>query len=77
MKKKPIKIIKLSEEIISGIRNAIIERGKVKVAGLGIFETLQVKARRGRNPRTGVELVIPSYIKVKFRPTSSLKEAVI
>jgi nucleoid DNA-binding protein len=71
------KIIKLPEDFVMEIRNAIIEFGKVKVTGLGIFETRSVKARRGRNPRNGKELVIPPYTKVKFRPTSSLKEAVI
>ncbi len=70
------KIIKLSEESVLEIRNAIAVHGKVKVTGLGIFETRLVKPRRGRNPRTGEELVIPAYTKIRFRPTNSLKESI-
>lgn len=69
-------IVKLPDEILDSIRAAIVDPGRVKVAGLGIFETKRVKARRGRNPRTGEELTIPSYTKVRFKPTSSLKESI-
>jgi len=67
-------IVQLPKEILAEIRKAIIEKGKVKITGLGIFETRQVKARRGRNPRTGAEIKIPAYTKIKFKPTASLKE---
>ena len=69
-------IIKIPEDSIADIREAIITHGKVKVTGLGIFETRLVKPRRGRNPRTGEELTIPAYTKIRFRPTSSLKAAI-
>ena len=70
-------LVELPDEILGVIRSSIVERGRVKVAGLGIFETKKVKSRRGRNPRTGEELTIPAYTKVRFRPTSSLKESVV
>lgn len=70
-------IVKLPDDVLGVIRTAIVRFGRVKVTGLGIFETKRVKARAGRNPRTGAPLTIPSYTKVRFRPTSSLKESVV
>lgn len=65
--------VKLPEDVLTDIRSGIVDAGRVKVPGLGIFETKRVKSRRGRNPRTGEELTIPSYTKIRFKPTSSLK----
>jgi len=70
------KIIQLPEDVLSKVRLGIIEDRKVKVTGLGIFETRKVKARRGRNPRTGEEIEIPGYVKVRFKATASLKKLV-
>lgn len=70
------KIIDLPKPLRAEIQEGIIEHGKVKIIGLGIFETRQIPARRGRNPKTSEIVMIPSYIKIKFKPTKSLKEAV-
>ena len=69
-------IIDLPKELRSEIQGGIVKHGKVKVIGLGIFEKRKIPARPGRNPRTGEIVQIPSYFKLKFRPTKSLKEAV-
>lgn len=76
MNKRQKKIVNMPTEIRSEIRNGLLQHGKVKVVGLGIFENKQIPARAGRNPATGKIVQIPSYVKVKFKPTKSLKEAV-
>ncbi|MGH7239250.1 MAG: HU family DNA-binding protein [Candidatus Saccharimonadales bacterium] len=73
---KQKKIVSLPKELRSGIKSGLLKHGKVKVVGLGIFETRRVPARPGRNPQTGDIVKIPSYIKIKFRPTKQLKEAI-
>lgn len=74
--KKQRKIVKLPTDIRVEIKKGLKRHGKVKVVGLGIFETREIPSRRGRNPKTGKIVMIPSYIKIKFRPTKSLKEAI-
>lgn len=68
-------IVNLPKELRSEIKSGILEHGKVKVIGLGIFETRKIPARAGRNPQNGEIVKIPSYWKIKFRPTKSLKES--
>lgn len=72
---KQKKIVNLPMELRSQIQSGIVDHGKVKVVGLGIFETRKIPARPGRNPATGEIVKIRAYKKIKFRPTKSLKEA--
>lgn len=74
--KKQRKIVKLPNDIRFEIKKGLKRYGKVKVVGLGIFETREIPSRRGRNPKTGKIVMIRSYLKIKFRPTKSLKEAI-
>lgn len=74
--KKQKKIINLPHDIRLEVRLGLMKHGKVKVVGLGIFETKEIPSRRGRNPKNGEIVMIPAYTKIKFRPTQSLKEVV-
>jgi len=49
---------------------------KVSLVGFGTFDVARRKARRGRNPKTGTELKIPSVRVPKFRAGRTLKAAV-
>jgi DNA-binding protein HU-beta len=48
---------------------------RVTIPGLGVFGVKERRARKGRNPRTGEEIVIPSKKTVVFRPAKSLQIA--
>lgn len=71
------KIINLPKEYRSEIQRGLLDFGKVKVVGLGIFEVKSIRSRRGRNPATGEIVNMPPYKKIKFRPTAALKGQVI
>jgi DNA-binding protein HU-beta len=45
---------------------------RVALPGLGVFTVVDRKARKGRNPRTGVEIKIPARKAVKFSASSAL-----
>jgi nucleoid DNA-binding protein len=47
---------------------------KIAVAGLGVFEKVQKKARMGRNPHTGEKIKIPSKVTIRFKLSSGLKD---
>lgn len=74
-KKQPC-TIGLPQEIRLEIQNGLLEYGKVKVVGLGIFETKRIPSRPGRNPQTGFIVDIPAYFKIKFRPTKRLRKSI-
>lgn len=46
------------------------------ITGFGSFRTRQSKARKGRNPQTGEELLIQARMVVSFRPGQGLKDRV-
>lgn len=47
--------------------------GKVKVRDLGTFETLDRKARVGRNPKTGAPVDVPARTTLAFRPAKRFR----
>jgi len=50
--------------------------GKITLVGFGTFKTIEKQAKKGRNPRTGAEILIPKKKVVKFIPGKQLKEQV-
>ncbi len=50
--------------------------GKLTLVGFGTFKTITKKQKKGRNPRTGDEIIIPKKRVVKFVPGKKLKEDV-
>jgi len=53
------------------------EDGKLTLVGFGTFKSMTKQKKKGRNPRTGEEIVIPKRRTVKFIPGKKLKDLVI
>jgi len=68
------------EEVVNTFLELIIEKlsldDKVNLTGFGAFEVKARKGRRGVDPRTLKEIVIPTVRVAKFRPGKTLKESV-
>ena len=64
------------EAIIEGIREGLARGEKVQIQGLGSFNIRMAKERKGRNPKTGEPLQIPSRKVPVFRAAPPLKEKV-
>ena len=62
--------------LFESVQQELIAGGKVQMIGFGTFEVKERAARKGRNPRTGEECLIPASRVVKFTPGKALKEAV-
>lgn len=57
--------------------SAALEKGdSVKLSSFGTFGLRRKKARIGRNPKTGVEVVISPRTVLTFNPSNILKELV-
>ncbi len=71
---------KKSDEIISTICETVMKtlsKGqKVTLAGFGTFAARKRKERKGRNPKTGEEIQIPSSIVPKFSAGKGFKSTV-
>jgi integration host factor subunit alpha len=64
-------------EAVFGIIKESLRRGeKVKISGFGSFVVNHKRARRGRNPQTGVSITIDSRSVLSFKPSQVLKERV-
>lgn len=57
------------------ISESIVAGKSVKFVGFGSFSKQDVKARKGRNPKTGEELDIAASARVKFTTGKTLKTA--
>ena len=69
--------IKVIDEFVNIVTKELITKdGKVTLVGFGTFKTLEKKQKKGRNPRTGEEIIIPRKRVVKFVPGKELKELV-
>ena len=67
---------RIVERLFDTIIDSVSKGEQVSVAGFGIFESRERKARTGRNPRTGESISIPASKSPKFRPAKMFKDAV-
>lgn len=58
------------------IADALAAGESVAIQGFGTFKLADVKARKGRNPKTGETIEIPAHRKVTFHPSPALKDRI-
>lgn len=61
---------------IEAVEGALKAGDKVSLVGFGSFEVRQRASRKGRNPQTKQEIVIPASKSPVFKAGKSLKDAV-
>jgi DNA-binding protein HU-beta len=64
------------KSITGAIHESLKKHGQIKIAGLGTFKVLAMKARNGVNPRTLRKMQIPAMNLPRFRAAKALKDAV-
>ena len=67
---------KALDSFVDGVKKALKKGDRVALIGFGTFSVTQRKARKGRNPQTGVEIKIAARKAPKFAAGSALKKAV-
>jgi DNA-binding protein HU-beta len=55
--------------------NGVGDGNELNLVGFGSFYTNKVKARSGRNPKTGASISIPAYYQPRFSAGRKLKDA--
>ncbi len=51
----------------------LVKGGKIKLSGLGVFDTIHTKECRRRNPSTDEPVLVPEKIKARFKVGDTLK----
>ncbi|MBU0987482.1 MAG: HU family DNA-binding protein [Proteobacteria bacterium] len=64
------------ESLLSTITNVLKNGDTVTLTGFGTFKVSERKARVGRNPQTGKEIIIKPKNVAKFVPGKFLKDAI-
>ena len=57
------------------ISSRLAEGGRVELRGFGAFSTRERQARKGRNPRTGEAVSVPSKRVPYFKPGKEIRRA--
>jgi DNA-binding protein HU-beta len=65
------------DAFMDGIFEALRKGRKVTIGGFGTFLVTRRAKRSGRNPRTGKAIEIPACRVPRFRPSRSLKGAML
>jgi DNA-binding protein HU-beta len=64
------------DSIVDVVSDELKKDGKLTLVGFGTFKTITKKKKKGRNPRTGEEIIIPKKRVVKFVAGKKLKELI-
>ena len=62
--------------LFESIEGALAQEDKVQIIGFGTFEVKNREERKGRNPQTGAEIVIPASKTPVFKAGKGLKDIV-
>lgn len=60
---------------VDTIKEAILSGEKVSIIGFGTFETIERAERVCRNPRTGETLTVGPKTALKFKASTTMKDA--
>ena len=69
---KKIEAERAVNAVVDALTEAFKKGERVAIPGLGVFSVKQRKARKGINPKTGDEIIIPEKRTVAFRTAKSL-----
>jgi integration host factor subunit alpha len=61
------------ETLLSIMKNCLADGEDLLISGFGKFNVKEKKARRGRNPQTGEELILDARRVITFKPSGILR----
>lgn len=60
--------------VMNGIKEGLVEDGKVTLVGFGTFKIVLRAARKARNPQTGEPIDVPAKFVPKFKASKAMRE---
>ncbi len=67
---------KVLEEFFNLVSEVLVKEGKLNLYKFGIFTVKHKASRKGRNPKTGDELILPPKDYPYFKASKSIVEAI-
>ncbi len=67
---------KALDATVAAIKDALVAGDKVALVGFGTFEVRERAERKGRNPQTNKEIIIPASKVPAFKVGKALKDAI-
>ena len=67
---------KALKAFIDTVTEELKNGGKIQLVGFGTFEVAERAARKGRNPKTSEEIMIPASKSPRFKAGKALKDIV-
>lgn len=64
------------DQILEYIGETIADGNRVEIRGFGVFSHHDLSARKGRNPRTGESVLVPSKRAIRFKAGKDLRDMV-
>jgi len=69
-------VAEVVELVFESIKESLEKEQNIKISGFGNFILRKKRARRGRNPQTGIDMTITARKVLTFKPSQLLKDAV-
>jgi integration host factor subunit beta len=64
------------DTILGRIEAALVAGDRVEIRGFGAFSTKHLRARQGRNPRTGESVAVGEKKVIQFKPGKEMRQRV-
>lgn len=69
-----VRLAQAVDVLFAEIIDALVADGRVELRNFGVFRTVELSARTGRNPRTGESVDIPASRHVRFRAGKRMRD---
>lgn len=70
------KVKRIVQMTLDGLIDVLVSEGRIELRNFGVFEVRQRKARKARNPRTGVAVMVQAKCAVSFKAGKVMEERV-
>ncbi len=71
-----LQIKEIVQLTFDGIIETLLDEGRVELRNFGVFQVKSRKARKARNPRTGLQVDVPEKFVVTFKPGKEMEARV-
>ena len=68
--------VQIVDQVFQILKETLEKGEKIKISGFGNFITREKRARKGRNPKTGLNLTISARRVLTFKPSQKLRKVV-
>ena len=67
-------IDEIVDQFLEELIDALVREGRIELRDFGVFRTVELGERVGRNPKTGEPVEIPVSCHVRFRASKRMRE---